>query len=164
MQLCKHQHHFCLVLCRFKRTVCMPRASTSGFPGASTAELTKYMSLLTEDEQADVLSKFVAGGFVGARQKLVPRLSNQELISIGIQPLVVRAALLQAFEDGGPGKTILLVDAHGTESQLELSDKQDFNRWLQANTQMKLLPSGTKQVVAAWERLEDGGRYLHYTS
>ncbi|KAJ9518023.1 hypothetical protein QJQ45_004323 [Haematococcus lacustris] len=118
------------------------------------------MSLLSEDEQADVLSKFVAAGFVGAKQKMVPRLSNQELQCIGIQPKLVRSALLQAFADGGPGKTILLVDSEGTEKQLEFSDKQDFNRWLQSNTLTLLLPNGTERVVAAWERLEDGGRYF----
>ncbi|KAL6754947.1 hypothetical protein V8C86DRAFT_276775 [Haematococcus lacustris] len=92
-QLCK-QIHLCLVRAspapavrpkhkRFRQTACMPRASTSGLPEASTAELTQYMSLLSEDEQADVLSKFVAAGFVGAKQKMVPRLSNQELECIG---------------------------------------------------------------------------------
>ncbi|KAJ9518904.1 hypothetical protein QJQ45_026256 [Haematococcus lacustris] len=143
---------------RFRQTACMPRASTSGLPEASTAELTQYMSLLSDDEQADVLSKFVAAGYVGAKLKMVPRLSNQELECIGIQPQLVRSALLQEFADGGPGKTILLVDSEGTEEQLEFSDKQDFNRWLQSNTLMLVLQNGTKRVVATWERLEDGGR------
>ncbi|KAJ9518008.1 hypothetical protein QJQ45_004313 [Haematococcus lacustris] len=118
------------------------------------------MSLLSEDEQADVLSKFVAAGYVGAKQKMVPRLSNQELECIGIQPQLVRSALLQGFADGGPSKTILLVDSEGTERQIEFSDKQDFNKWIQSNTLMLVLPSGTKRVVAAWERLEDGGMYF----
>ncbi|KAJ9518286.1 hypothetical protein QJQ45_010243 [Haematococcus lacustris] len=118
------------------------------------------MSLLSEDEQADVLSKFVTAGFVGAKQKMVPRLSNQELECIGIQPQLVRSALLQAFADGGPSKTILLVDSECTERQVEFSDKQDFNRWLQSNTLMLVLPNGTERVVAAWERMEDGGRYF----
>ncbi|KAL6748214.1 hypothetical protein V8C86DRAFT_1182359 [Haematococcus lacustris] len=168
-QLC--QNHLCLVVRaspapavrlkqkRFRHTACMPRASTSGCPEASTA-LTKYTSYLSEDEQADVLSKFVAAGFVGAKQKMVPRLSNQELECIGIQPQLVRSTLLHAFVDGGPGKTILLVDSEGTEEQLRFRRKQDFNRWLHLNTLVELLPNGVKQVVAAWEHLEDGGRYF----
>ncbi|KAL6745483.1 hypothetical protein V8C86DRAFT_2977667 [Haematococcus lacustris] len=170
LQLC--QNHLCLVgraspapairpkQKRFRQTACMPRASTSGCPDASTAELTKYMSDLSEDEQADVLSKFVAAGFVGAKQKKVSRLSNQELECIGIQPQGVRSTLLQAFVDGGPGKTILLVDSEGTEEQLSFRRKQDFDRWLHHNTLVELLPNGVKQVVAAWEDLEDGGRYF----
>ncbi|KAJ9511254.1 hypothetical protein QJQ45_017152, partial [Haematococcus lacustris] len=93
-------------------------------------------------------------------QELVPRLSNQELESIGIQPQVVRSALLQAFADGGPGKSLLLVDSEGTEKELGFYDKQDFERWVQANILMKLLPDGKKQVVAASEYLEDGGSYF----
>ncbi|KAL6754946.1 hypothetical protein V8C86DRAFT_3027692 [Haematococcus lacustris] len=122
------------------------------------------MSLLSEDEQADVLSKFVAAGFVGAKQKMVPRLSNQELECIGIQPKLVRSALLQAFADGGPGKTIMLVDSEGTEKQLRFRRKQEFDRWLYHNTLVELLPNGTEQVVAVWEHLEDGGRYLTNTT
>ncbi|KAJ9527209.1 hypothetical protein V8C86DRAFT_2889529 [Haematococcus lacustris] len=127
----------------------------------SAEDLTKYVSMLSKEEQNEVLSKFTAAGFTGAKQVLVPGLSNQTLEAIGIQPQAVRSALLQAFCEAftGPGKTIVLVDSTGTEEELSFY-KQDFNRWIQTNSLTQLLPTGKKQVVATWERLEDGGRYL----
>jgi hypothetical protein len=59
----------------------------------------------------------------------------------------------------GPEKTVVLVDSTGTEEQW-LFRKQDFDVWSHAHSLMQLLPDGRKQVVASWELLEEGGRYL----
>jgi hypothetical protein len=65
------------------------------------AGLVRYMTRLTEDEQADVLAKFEAAGFTGALQDLVTSLGNQELEEMGIHPQAVRSALLEAFSLAG---------------------------------------------------------------
>lgn len=51
--------------------------------------------------QDEVRSKLAQGGYTGAREKLVILISNEELESMGIQPRVVRLALLKAFSEGG---------------------------------------------------------------
>jgi hypothetical protein len=53
----------------------------------------------------------------------------------------------------------VLVDSTGVEEALSFHHKQEFNRWIQANNLTHLLPDG-KEVVAAWERLEEGDRYF----
>jgi hypothetical protein len=79
-------------------TACM---ANDGRPVVEAAGLARYMTRLTQDEQADAHGKFVAAGYDVARQDLVTRLGNQELAEIGIQPQAVRSALLEAFSLAG---------------------------------------------------------------
>ncbi|KAJ9533976.1 hypothetical protein QJQ45_027072 [Haematococcus lacustris] len=123
-------------------------------------QLNRYITELSIEEQDEVLSKFAAAGFTGAYAKLVPRLGNEELSNIGIQPQVVRSVLMNAFsEDGGLSKTIVLEDDTGAQEEL-LFYKPDFDTWVQYNILTQLLPNGINVVVASWDYLEEGGRYF----
>ncbi|GFH16951.1 uncharacterized protein HaLaN_13476, partial [Haematococcus lacustris] len=95
------------------------------------------MTVLSKEEQADALSKFMAAGFVGPKQKLVPRLSNQELESIGIQPQSVRSALLHAFADGELYRGIVLYTPFGKDRYLQRNLKQTTHKQLAAKLAAK---------------------------
>ncbi|KAL6746639.1 hypothetical protein V8C86DRAFT_1473885 [Haematococcus lacustris] len=147
----------CSKLIRQIRTACM-----AGDNSANTLriQLNRYITELSIEEQDEVLSKFAAAGFTGAYAKLVPRLGNEELSNIGIQPQVVRSVLMNAFsEDGGLSKTIVLEDDTGAQEEL-LFYKPDFDTWVQYNILTQLLPNGINVVVASWDYLEEGGRYF----
>ncbi|KAL6751254.1 hypothetical protein V8C86DRAFT_2781822 [Haematococcus lacustris] len=101
------------------------------------------MTVLSKEEQADALPKFIAAGFVGPKQKLVPRLSNQELESIGIQPQSVRSALLHAFADRELYRGIVLYTPFGKDRYLQRNLKQTTHKQLAA----KLAATGYDTVA-----------------
>ncbi|KAJ9524872.1 hypothetical protein QJQ45_002989 [Haematococcus lacustris] len=136
-------------------------ASESTPASGAAAGLSQYMTRLTQDEQADALSKFVAAGYTDAMHDLVTRLSNQELAEIGIQPQAVRSALRKAFALTGPGKTIVIMDSTGAEEVLQFDSWKVFEIWSRSNILKQLQQDGTKEVIVMWEQVQDGG--LYYT-
>ncbi|GFH31604.1 hypothetical protein HaLaN_30679 [Haematococcus lacustris] len=164
MRTCHHnvlsrrlKHIHVLQTRKLLHAACMASESTPA--SGAAAGLSQYMTRLTQDEQADALSKFVAAGYTDAMHDLVTRLGNQELAEIGIQPQAVRSALRRAFALTGPGKTIVIMDSTGAEEVLQFDSWKVFETWSRSNILKQLQQDGTEEVIVMWEQVQEGGMY-----
>ncbi|GFH14886.1 hypothetical protein HaLaN_11018 [Haematococcus lacustris] len=150
MRACHHNvlsrrlKHIHVMQTRKLHAACMASESTPA--SGAAAGLSQYMTRLTQDEQADALSKFVAAGYTDAMHDLVTMLGNQELAEIGIQPQAVRSALLKDFAVTGPGKTYSIM------SEAELLRENNGRGWVESCSKRRGVAETFTQLET-WPRL-----------